>query len=46
MPETFEEICASERRYIEAYLERSVGTQAGYFLRAMWNIVVKGARSK
>jgi hypothetical protein len=46
MPESFEEICASERRYIEAYLERSVGTQAGYFLRAMWNIVVKGARSK
>jgi hypothetical protein len=46
MPETFEEICESERRYIQAYLERPVRTQAGYFWRAFVNIVFKGARSK
>jgi len=45
MPETFEEICASERRYIEAYLKRPVRTQVRYFWRAVWNIVVNGARS-
>jgi lipopolysaccharide/colanic/teichoic acid biosynthesis glycosyltransferase len=46
MPETFEEICESERRYIQAYLERPVRTQVGYFWRAFVNIVFKGARSK
>ena len=46
MPETFEEICDSERRYIKAYLERPVSTQVRYFWRAFVNIVFKGARSK
>jgi len=46
MPETFEEICDSERRYLTAYLERPVRTQAIYFWRAFVNIVFKGARSK
>lgn len=46
MPETFEEICASEKRYVEAYLRRPARTQVSYFGRAVWNIVVKGARSR
>lgn len=45
MPVTFDEICASERRYIEAYLKRPVRTQVVYFWKAVWNIVFKGARS-
>jgi len=45
-PETFDEICESERRYIEAYLAQPIKTQWVYFWRAVYNIVVKGARSK
>ncbi len=45
MPNTFEEICESERRYIEAYLEAPIRTQVSYFCRAFCNIVFKGARS-
>ena len=45
MPKTFEEICDSERRYIEQYLERPVRTQVVYFWKALRNIVFKGARS-
>ena len=46
MPETFEEICDSERRYINAFLKRPVRTQIRYFFKAFVNIVLKGARSK
>ena len=45
MPNTFEEICESERRYIEAYLKSPVKTQVSYFCRAFFNIVFRGARS-
>jgi hypothetical protein len=45
LPQTFEEICESERKYIEAYLERPLRTQWRYFRKAVWNIVFKGARS-
>lgn len=45
MPKTFDEICESERRYIEAYLKRPVRTQVVYFWKAFYNIVFKGARS-
>ena len=45
MPNTFEEICESERRYIEAYLKSPVKTQVCYFCRAFRNIVFRGARS-
>lgn len=45
LPETFEEICESERRYIEGYLKRPVRTQWVYFWKAIYNIVVKKARS-
>jgi hypothetical protein len=45
MPETFEEICESERKYLEAYLEKPAGTQWVYFWKAFYNIIIKGARS-
>lgn len=45
LPGTFEEICESERRYIEAFLAHPVKTQWVYFWKAFYNIVIKGARS-
>ncbi len=45
LPETFEEICDSERRYIRAYLEHPFRTQIWYFYKSFINIVIKGARS-
>jgi len=45
LPETFEEICDSERRYIRAYLERPIRTQIWYFYKSFINIVIKGARA-
>lgn len=44
-PETFEEICDSERRYIESCLKRPVTTRLAYFWKAFVNIAIKGARS-
>jgi len=46
MPKTFDEICESEKRYIQAYLTHPVRTQWGYFWKAVYNIVLKGARSR
>ena len=46
LPESFEEICESERRYIEAFIKNPVKTQLVYFFKAFWNIVFRGARSK
>ncbi len=45
LPKTFDEICESERRYINAYMAHPVRTQWGYFWKAAFNIVFKGARS-
>ena len=45
MPVTLEEIMESERRYIEAYLKHPFRTQAGYFIRCVWNIVFRRKRS-
>jgi lipopolysaccharide/colanic/teichoic acid biosynthesis glycosyltransferase len=45
MPKTLEEIQASERRYIEAYLKRPLRTQLVYLFKGVWNIVVKRRRS-
>lgn len=45
LPETFDEICESERRYINAFLAHPVKTQWVYFWKAVGNIVFKGARS-
>jgi len=46
LPETFEEICESEKRYIRSYLIHPIQTQVKYFWKAFVNIVIKGARSK
>ena len=46
LPETFDEICESERRYIKAYMKNPVRTQWFYFWKAVWNIVVRGVRSR
>lgn len=45
LPETFEEICDSEKRYINAFLKHPFKTQVVYFWKAFFNIVIKGARS-
>ncbi|MCP3889240.1 MAG: sugar transferase, partial [Desulfobulbaceae bacterium] len=46
LPETFEEICESEKRYIAAFLKNPLKTQVIYFFKAFRNIVLRGARSK
>lgn len=46
MPSTFEEIEASERRYLEAYQQSRLRTDVRYFCRIFYNIVFKRARSK
>jgi len=45
LPKTFDEICESEEKYIKAYLEKPMKTQLIYFLKAMYNISIKGVRS-
>ncbi len=45
MPETFEEICASEKKYLRAYLKNPVKTDLYYGFWALYNIFVKSARS-
>ncbi|WP_321417411.1 sugar transferase [uncultured Desulfobacter sp.] len=46
LPQTFEEICESERRYIQAFVMHPVRTQMRYFFKSVVNIVFKGARSQ
>ena len=45
MPETLEEIMASEKRYLKAYLKRPLYTDFSYFLKALYNILIKRKRS-
>lgn len=45
MPETLEEIIASEKKYLDAYDKHPWLTDARYFFRAVFNIVIKRARS-
>ena len=45
LPETFSEICESEKRYIQAYLREPLKTQWVYFWKTFYNIIIKGARS-
>ena len=45
LPKTLAEICDSEKKYIEAYLEKPMRTQWVYFWKVFSNIVIKGARS-
>lgn len=46
LPATFEEIVESERRYLLSYFEKPLSTDFKYFIKAMYNILFKGARSK
>jgi lipopolysaccharide/colanic/teichoic acid biosynthesis glycosyltransferase len=45
MPKTLEEIQASEARYLDAYDKNPLWTDFRYFWKALYNIVVKRARS-
>ena len=45
IPESFEEIVASEERYLKAYENNPLVTDIRYFVIAFRNIVFKGARS-
>ena len=45
LPKTSQEIYASEERYIDAYLKSPITTDIKYLFVAMWNIIVKKARS-
>ena len=46
LPKSFEEICESERKYLESYFKHPFRTDWKYFWGAMYNIVVKRVRSK
>jgi len=45
LPNTLEEIMASEKKYIEAYLGNPIRTQWKYFFSCFVNIVIRRARS-
>jgi lipopolysaccharide/colanic/teichoic acid biosynthesis glycosyltransferase len=45
MPETLDEIMASEMRYLDAYEKRPMFTDISYFFKAMFNILIKRKRS-
>ena len=45
LPKTTQEIYDSEERYIDQYLKSPIITDIKYFFVAMWNIIVKKARS-
>jgi len=45
MPQSLEEICQSEERYIDSYLRSPLKTQWRYFWKIFYNIVIKGERS-
>lgn len=46
LPQNFEDILASEQRYLEAYEQHPWKTDVQYFFRAVTNILFKGARSQ
>jgi hypothetical protein len=45
-PKSFDEICSSEHRYLESYLQHPWKTDWKYFWKATYNIFVKKVRSK
>ena len=45
MPQSMEEVFASERRYLEAYAKKPLRTDLRYLFLAFRNIVFKGAKS-
>ncbi len=46
LPRSLEEIQQSEINYIEKWEKAPYSTDVRYFFKAVWNIVVRGARSK
>ncbi len=46
LPQTLEEIMESEMRYLECYEKAPLRTDVRYFLKAMYNIVLKGVKSQ
>jgi lipopolysaccharide/colanic/teichoic acid biosynthesis glycosyltransferase len=45
LPKTFEEICESEKKYLQAFLKNPIKTDIYYGIVALYNIFVKKARS-
>lgn len=45
MPKTFEEIVASEERYLKQYEQKGILTDWQYLYKALYNILIKKARS-
>ena len=45
MPESFDEITSSEKKYIHKKLKYPIKTDLIYFIKSVYNIVFKGARS-
>lgn len=45
LPETFEDILSSEKTYLIEWSHRPFVTDCKYFVKALYNILVKGARS-
>ncbi len=45
LPETFDEICESEKKYLQAFLKNPIKTDFYYGIVALYNIFVKKARS-
>jgi hypothetical protein len=46
LPKTLEEIMDSETRYLDAYEKSPFQTNLRYFFRSLYNIVIKGAKSR
>ena len=46
MPKTFDEIIESERQYLNNKQTHPFSTDVRYFFKAMYNIVIKRARSQ
>lgn len=46
LPDTLPEIIESERAYLESHLKNPIRTDIRYFFKAIYNILVKRARSK
>ena len=46
LPTNFNEICASEKRYLDDYFKNPIKTDLSYFLKSVYNIVIKNARSR
>lgn len=46
LPKTMEEIFESERKYLKKYFQNPLKTDVEYFIKCMYNILIKNARSQ